>query len=303
MSVSARSHGDRGGWYAPGSALVLAGFLSVGVACFAGRSAAQGDGLFEACASDIEKAPGNAYDSCGRFVADSPTGDSENVRKAKKWLAENEPKRPFVQFLKSLSNDDNARFVVYPPDLTIELPQTDRKTRTGKLKISRSYANLTEEAMLRKAEAVYPGPNEMIRQLFGMWNGYPGGRFKELEPIWGALSNDEIKQTQTITARAVRYYYDIVLAAEKNPKMPSGFEAMATNLDYRAAIQYRDRYKHGEDSYEGVYIANLDLTWGFGCGGLCGMGFTRNKIVVLDRHGEVIALYLDAPVNSEVWVS
>jgi hypothetical protein len=251
----------------------------------------------------MEKAPGDAYESCGRFVEHSATGDSGSVRKAKKWLAENAPKRPYVEFLKSLSSDDKARFVVYQPDLTIELPQTNRKTRTGKLKIARSFGNLTEEAMLRKAEAVYPPPTEMIQQLFWMGNDWAAGKSKEMEPIWGTLGNDEIFQTHTVTARAVRYYYDLVLAAEKDPKMPSGFEAKHTELEYEAGIHYLDRYRHGEDAYEGVYVANLDLTWGFTCGGLCGMGFTRNKIVVLDRHGEVIALYLDAPVNSQFWVS
>jgi len=33
------------------------------------------------------------------------------------------------------------------------------------------------------------------------------------------------------------------------------------------------------------------------------MGFTRNKLVVLDGHGNVVAMYIDAPVNSESWVS
>jgi hypothetical protein len=279
------------------------GFVSAGVVCYAQGAAAQGDGLFAACAADMKNAPGDAYDSCARFVKGTPAGGSEDVQKAKDWLEMNAPKRLFVRYLKSLSSDDKVRFVVYQPDMTIELPQADRKTRTGKLKIARSFGNLTEEAMLRKAEAVYPGPNEMTRQLFGMWDGYSSGRSKELKPIWGAPDNDEIFSTLTITASAVRYYYDIVLAAEKDPRMPSGFEAKGTELEYEATIRYMDRYKHGEDSYEGVYAANLDLTWAFTCGGLCGMGFTRNKIVVLDTHGEVVAMYLDAPINSQSWVS
>ena len=54
--------------------------------------------------------------------------------------------------------------------------------------------------------------------------------------------------------------------------MPSGFEAKHTELEYEAGIHYLDRYKHGQDSYEGVYVANLDLTSAFTCGGLCGDG-------------------------------
>ena len=274
-----------------------------GAACFAQGTAAQGDDLFARCASDMEKAPGDAYESCARFVKEAPPSDSENIQKAKRWLGRNAPKLPFVNYLKSLSSDDK-QFVVYQPDLTIELPAVNRKTRTGQLKIARSYANLTEETMLRKAEAVYPAPSVMIHQLFYMWDGWPTGKLSEaLEPIWGAPGNDEIMQTETITSSAVRYYYDLVMAAEKNPKTSSGFDVWHTDLDYAAGIHYLDRYKHGEDSYEDVYVASLDLTWGFTCGGLCGMGFTRNKIVVLGRHGEVIALYLDAPVNFENWVS
>ena len=260
--------------------------------------------MYAACASDMEKMPGDAYESCARFVKEAPASDSENIQRAKRWLERNAPKRPFVRYLKSLSSDDKAKFVVYQPDLTIELPSVDRKTRTGPLKIVRSYANLTEETMLRKAEAVYPAPSVMIHQLFYMWDGWPTGKLSDnLEPIWGNRGNDEIMQTETITASAVRYYYDLVLAAETNPKTSSGVNVMSTDLNYAAGIQYLDRYKHGEDSYEGVYVANLDLSWSFICGGLCGMGFSRNKVVVLDRHGEVIALYLDAPVNFENWVS
>jgi hypothetical protein len=303
MRLSARPKESRGIWRAA-ARVALVVFFFAGILFVLQGAAAQGDGSFETCAADMEKARGDAYDSCGRFVERSPAGDSANVRKAKEWLELNAPKRPYVRYLKSLSSDEKARFVVYQPDMTIELPLADRKTRTGKLKIARSFGNLTEEAMLRKAEAVYPAPAKMIHQLFVGWGGWPFGKMNDsLDPIWGTPGNDEIFLTHTITARAVRYYYDMVIAAEKDPKMPSGFEVWATDLDYQGAIHYLDRYKHGEDSYEGVYVANLDLNWSFVCGGLCGMGFTRNKMVVLDRHGEVIALYLDAPGNSALRVS
>ena len=37
----------------------------------------------------------------------------------------------------------------------------------------------------------------------------------------------------------------------------------------------------------------FQLEWAFVCGGLCGMGFTRNKVVVLDSEEDVIAMYRD----------
>ena len=38
----------------------------------------------------------------------------------------------------------------------------------------------------------------------------------------------------------------------------------------------------------------FQLAWAFVCGGLCGMGFARNKLVELDGEGNVIAMYRDA---------
>jgi hypothetical protein len=181
--------------------------------------------------------------------------------------------------------DQKAAWFVYEPDLKVELPQTSEDKGPFKIQISRSFGDSKEEAMLRKAESVYPGS--------------PGGA----APAWGQIGNDNIQLAHIVTASAVRYYYDLTLTARKNPHLPSGFTAVATNLKYDASLKHFDRYSHKQDSFENVYVADLTLEWGFTCGGLCGVGFIRNKVVVLDISGNVLAMYLDAPVNSSSWVS
>jgi hypothetical protein len=178
-----------------------------------------------------------------------------------------------------------ATWFVYEADLKIELPQTSEDKGPFKIQISRSFGDSKEEAMLRKAEAVYPGS--------------PNGA----APIWGALDNDNILSTRIVTASAVRYYYDLTLAARKNPHLPSGFTAVATSLKYDGVIKHFDQYSHKKDSFGNVYVADLTLDWSFTCGGLCGIAFTRNKLVVLDSNGNVIAMYLDSPKNSQIMVS
>src|SRR5580704_541159 len=160
-----------------------------------------------------------------------------------------------------------ASWYVYEPDLKVELPQTSEGKGPFKIQIARSFGDSKEEAMLRKAEAVYPGS--------------PGGA----APAWGALDNDNIKAARVVTASAVRYYYDLTLAARKNPHLPTGFTAVATNLKYNGVIKHFDQYSHNKDSFENVYVADLTMDWSFSCGGLCGVGFTRNKLVVLDSNG------------------
>ena len=47
----------------------------------------------------------------------------------------------------------------------------------------------------------------------------------------------------------------------------------------------------------------MTLSWGQTCGGLCGAGFTRNKIVVMKPDGEILYVFLDDPENNKSWVS
>lgn len=181
--------------------------------------------------------------------------------------------------------DQKGAWFVYEPDLKTELPQTSENKGPFKIQILRSFSDSKEEAMLRKAEAVYPGS--------------PGGK----APAWGALDNDNIQAARVVTASAVRYYYDLTLTARKNPHLPSGFTAVAISLKYDGVLKHFDQYSHKKDSFENVYVADLTLEWGFSCGGLCGIGFTRNKVVVLDSDGNILAMYLDSPVNSQIMVS
>jgi hypothetical protein len=267
---------------------------------------------YEHCTASIKNTPQDAYEPCKQYLEQMPLDDPNHIECVKKWIADYDKALPYVQFLQGLTADEKAAWLVYEPDMTIQLPQTSEPKGPYKIEISRSFANSNQEAMLRKAEAVYSSPSDMVAKVFRSlddWepDGQGNERTRERAPLWGMRGNDEIQSTQIVTARAVRYYYDLTLAVRQNPHLPSGFDALNTDLKYTATIKHFDHYsrKHDdkEDSFENVYVADLTLKWGFGCGGLCGMGFTRNKLVVLNDKGEVIAMYLDAPENSSSWVS
>src|SRR5215813_626478 len=111
--------------------------------------------------------------------------------------------------------------------MTIELPQTSDDKGRYKIHIARSFADPAEGAMLRRAEAVYPGPNDMIEDVVRSFDARVDKSAKEMAPIWGSPGNDRIELTKTVTARAVRYYYDLSVAARKQPRLPTGFIALA----------------------------------------------------------------------------
>jgi hypothetical protein len=259
---------------------------------------------YQICAAAIEQTPQTAYEPCKQYVDQRPLDDPKHAEFVQQWMAEYEKVLPYVRFLEGLTADPKAAWFVYGPDLQIELPATSQTEGAFPMELRRSFSNAEEEAMLVKAEAVYSSPSQMVKKVFrsiGYWASEP--RQQEMAPIWGERGNDEIQQTEVVTARAVRYYYDLTLAVRQNPHLPSGFNVVQTNLKYDASIKHYDKYSHSKDHFENVYVANLDLKWSFTCGGLCGMGFTRNKLVVFNSQGDVIAMYLDAPENSESWVS
>jgi hypothetical protein len=258
---------------------------------------------YKLCIAEIENAPLEAYQPCKQYLEQSPHDDTTHREYVSTWIVRYEKVLPYLQFLQGLTADSSAPWFVYEPDMDIQLPQTSDTDGPYKIQISRSFNDSNEEEMLRKAEAVYSSPANMIADVFRSLGYFADKAPEDMAPIWGMPGNDNIQSTYIVTARAVRYYYDLSLAAKANPHLPTGFDAVATGLKYNGVIKHFDRYSHKENTFENVYVADLTLEWSFTCGGLCGMGFTRNKLVVLDANGTVIAVYLDAPVNSQSWVS
>ena len=261
------------------------------------------DDLYSKCITAMEKTPLNAAIPCKQYLEQKPYDDASRIECVTKWIANYEKVLPYVEFLRGLPTDKAANWFIYEPDLRIELPQTSDSKGPFKMEITRTFADSNEDAMLKKAEAVYSGPSNSVEDIFKSLEYWADEFPKEMAPVWGMRGNDNIQQASIVTARAVRYYYDLTLVERKNPHLETGFTAQDTTLKYNASIKLVDKYTHKKDIYEDVYVADMTLVWGFNCGGLCGMGFTRNKIVLLDRSGNVIAMFLDAPVNSMSWVS
>lgn len=261
--------------------------------------------LYTLCVANIRNLPLEAYRPCKQYLEQAPTSDDNTpqVKYVKTWIARYEKVLPYLQFLQGLTTDKNAPWFVYEPDMAIQLPETSDTEGPYKIQISRSFRGLNEEEMLRKAEAVYSSPSKMVADVLRSLYAWAYKPPEEMAPLWGTPGNDNILSADVVTAKAVRYYYDLSLAAKANPHLSTGFSAAAIGLKYVGVIRYFDRYSHSGNTFENVYVGDLTLEWSFTCGGLCGMGFTRNKLVVLDANGNVIAMYLDAPVNSESWVS
>ena len=282
--------------------LVILGMLFV-ERIWCQNPAVRPDDLYDTCAATIRTNPGEAYAPCRQYLEQAPVYETTRIQNVNEWMANYQKVEPYVEFLKGLNNDPNARWSVYLPDMNVDLPETSEMEGNFKIHIARSFADANGEAMLRKAEAVYDSPANMITNVLRNVRYWAANPPKEMVPIWGHTGNDDIEMANIVTARAVRYFYDLSRRERSDPRLPTGFAAVQSIMKYDASIKHADHYVHSKDAFDNVYVADMNLEWSFTCGGLCGVGFTRNKIVILDARGNVVALYLDAPVNSQFWVS
>jgi len=255
---------------------------------------------YNVCVTAMEKTPQEAVVPCKRYLAQNPHDSPDRIECVTKWVANYEKVLPYAKFLQSLPGDPKAAWFVFEPDQKIELPETDENDAPFKMQIARKYSGSYEEEMLRKAEAVYPRASRSAADVFRSSEDWVDHIPKPMTPIWGGTGNDNIQEAEVVTASAVRYYYDLTNTARENPKLATGFTARHTTLKYDASIKYFGNYSHNTEKFDDVYLADLTLVWGFNCGGLCGVGFTLNKIVVLDRSGNVIAMFSEL---KDSWVS
>lgn len=260
------------------------------------------------CANNIEKDRHKAYEYCSDYLSKYPNDDKRLTEFAGRFVT---AYKKISQYVKSVSPQDFeitvTGWAVYRPALLATIASEDSKDAKYPILIKREYSSPDEEKLLAKAEALYKNPEKVEAELLTQW-GYiaqesvilPDGK-----PKWWSGSFSTILATDVVTTEAVLYYYNISHAFRNNQGYVNGnlFKFLSSSLKYDASIKKMDVYERAGRSFRNVYVANMTLTWGQVCGGLCGSGFTRNKIVVMSQSGEIFEMFLDDPVNRTSWIS
>src|ERR1700683_889048 len=110
------------------------------------QDAAAATSPYQRCTASIKNTPQDAYEPCQQYLEQMPSDDPSHTECVRKWIADYEKALPYIQFLQGLTADPNAAWLVYEPDMTIELPQTSEKEGSFKIEISRSFGNSKQEA-------------------------------------------------------------------------------------------------------------------------------------------------------------
>ena len=243
------------------------------------------------------------YKLCKDYLDKYPDDDYQHRETAGKFVRAYERVMSYEKGLQTFSISQPNVWFIYEPDLKIELLNVDESQGSYKIKIDRSFKNAAEQAMLKKAEAVY-GPQFRYLDAMRMSpESWAGSLPDEIAPLWGSPGNDNVQMTDVITASGIKYYYDLSISSRERRQFRNVFLMRSTGLKYSASLKHYDEWAHANTKYRDVYVADLNLEWSSMCGELCGVGFTRNKLVVFDKKGEVVEMYLDADVNRSMWES
>ncbi len=151
-------------------------------------------------------------------------------------------------------------------------PNPDRH----QIKIERTAANDTGRKMIATAEAAYPED-------------------KKKEKVWWQGEQLGLKLPFAITKDAVDYYKARVASFGK--KEWERYIEPSSKLNYEAAVSWNETFKTGDKTYEKVFVVLLKLHFSanFTLGTTESLMFEKERKVILDRNGKVLAIEGDGP--------
>lgn len=267
--------------------------------------------LYRRCTSEMRTNPQDAYEPCKEYLRKYPGDDERFVQFVKNWVTAYDLVLPYIMSARAITpSGSTTPWFIYEPDRHLEIPQVIEKAGAHTVEVVRQFNGEKEDALLRKAEAVYPSVDSMVAKVAGGPAFFAQYAPLENEPLWWNSAHSGIRETYVVTARAVRYYYDLSQELRRDHTFvsnfrqePTSFRMDRTSLKYVALISHYEQYARGQENFRDVYVAELNLEWSQTCGGLCGAGYKRNKVVVFGATGNVLRMFLDAPENRGAWVS
>jgi hypothetical protein len=116
----------------------------------------------------------------------------------------------------------------------------------------------------------------------------------ENEEIWWFASFDGVRIPYALTRASVAYYLRLTEAFRTGDFDSVGtFPMQSSSVEYTATINRRPDFVYEGNHFEDVYVVEMDLSWSDVCGNLCGLWFSKKRVVVLSLDGNLRAVFGD----------
>jgi hypothetical protein len=170
------------------------------------------DEAFSRC-NQISRDRETRYKLCKDTLSKYPTGDDQHRQTAETFVRAFERAMSYAKALQAFWLSKPGTWFVYEPDLKIDLPNVDQTLSVNryKIRINRSFKSADEEAMIKKAEAVYGGQFRYIDSMRSVPESWGDNLPDEVAPLWGSVGRQRHDDGRGRQRR--QYYYDPSISA------------------------------------------------------------------------------------------
>jgi hypothetical protein len=148
------------------------------------------------------------------------------------------------------------------------------------------------ERILRVAESTYPSPDVILQDIQPWYPELPPN--PNHEALWWYDSFDGVRIPYAITRGSLAYYQGLTEAFRAGDFSAVGnYPLVSSSLEYSAVISRRSNYVREGTPYGDVYVVEIELSWSDICGNLCGLWFSKKRVVILDLDGTLRAVFGD----------
>ena len=196
-----------------------------------------------------------------------------------------------------------------PPGYFVDSTQADAERPIDRveadgdftLSIHRRYEDPLGARLLGIAEATYPPRDRLVG--IAIERGFEVGSDSSRTPLWWCDGLGVTRVPYAITAGALEHYIKLTERFRShNFRGAWARNLFWTDLSYRASIAPRDEYYFEGGSAANVYVAEMNLSWGYDDGTFVPVS-VAHRIVVLARDGTVLDVEGDGETNEQVTFS
>jgi len=166
--------------------------------------------------------------------------------------------------------------------------------------IMRRANSVEEREILRIAEAAYPDSSAVIK----MAADYPRRPSPDERDLWWYTTFDDVRIPFALTAGSVDYYIRKMDELQRRefplPLPPPPFTTRPHgDLTYGAWVEHREAHEMDGRRFENVWVVTMKLKLNLYFGSLSALDFIKERVVVIDADGRVLAVVGDGPTH---WV-
>lgn len=161
------------------------------------------------------------------------------------------------------------------------------------IEVTRAFRTPEEERLIGIAEVTYPLRDAIAPPDVAMLRPIPARKH-----LWWLGPDEGLRVPYAVTMDALLYYIDRVQRYGRGTPPDKEPGAMpVSHLNYSASVTHQSSFARDKATYLDVHVVELRLEWAAGSVGNNGMssaaGFTLDRTVLINRNGQVVAVFGD----------